>query len=193
MRASQYRAFQDEAVAQYEARGTTRLAEIAEVERVLNERHSVVLAGHPGIGKSYVAARIVERVNAGADGATETTVIRCSRAGDIRDLLVGGSTRTDEVLLIEDAHLLDTDDLRALVRVASGAERPLLITLDVSPSDAQDAAALERSRLLTSLWTDLRLKRVDLSGIGFTEASEIIQAVSEGGVDVITRARIVRG
>ena len=192
MRPSQYRAFQDEAVSQYEARGVARLTEIAEVERVLADGHSVVLAGHPGIGKSYVATRIAERLNASEGEAAANSVIRCSRPRDIRDLLENGSTSTDAILLIEDAHLLGTDDLRTLVTIASTSERPLLITLDISPTDARDTASLERSRLLTSLWTDLRLKRVDLSGIGFAEASRIIEAVSEGGVDVVTRARIVR-
>jgi DNA-binding CsgD family transcriptional regulator len=192
MRASQYRAFQNEAVAQYEARGVARQTEIAEVERVLGEGNSVVLAGHPGIGKSFVATRIAERLSAPEGESTATTVVRCSRPRDIRDLLENGVAAGDSVLLIEDAHLLSTDDLRALVVIASTSEQPLLITLDVSPVEGRDSAAVERSRLLTSLWTDLRLKRVDLSGIGFSEASSIIEAVSEGGVDVVTRARIVR-
>jgi DNA-binding CsgD family transcriptional regulator len=192
MRASQYRAFQDEAVAQYEALGLARQTEIAEVERVLSGGHSVVLAGHPGIGKSYVASRIAERLNAGEGESTAASVVRCSRPRDIRALIEEGVPIAHTMLLIEDAHLLSTDDLRALVDIASTSERPLLITLDISPVEARDPAAQERSRLLTSLWTDLRLKRVDLSGIGFTEASGIIETVSEGGVDVVTRARIVR-
>jgi len=192
MRASQYRAFQNEAVAQYEARGVARQTEIAEVERVLREGHGVVLAGHPGIGKSFVATRIAERLGAIDGDSAGTAVVRCSRPRDIRDLIENGVTTDDPVLLIEDAHLLCADDLRALVGIASTSELPLLITLDISPVEGRDTESLERSRLLTSLWTDLRLKRVDLSGIGFTEASGIIEAVSEGGVDVVTRARIVR-
>jgi len=192
MRASQNRSFQNEAVAQYEARGVARRNEIAEVERVLNDGRSVVLAGHPGIGKSYVATRIAGHLNAGYGEASTKSVVRCSRPRDIRNLLDGGDHNGDTVLLIEDAHLLATDDLRALTRIASTSEQPLLITLDISPVEGRDAGALERSRLLTALWTDLRLTRVDLSGIGFSEASRIIEEVSEGGVDVVTRARIVR-
>jgi DNA-binding CsgD family transcriptional regulator len=193
VRASQYRAFQDEAVAHYEARGIARLGEIAEIERILRTGQSVVLAGHPGVGKSYVAVRIAERLNAKQADASADFVVRCSRPRHIREFLQnGGAESGDHVVLIEDAHLLGTDDLRALVRIASTSERPLLITLDIGTVDARDPASLERSRMMTSLWTDLRLRRVDLSGIGFTEASRIIDEVSEGGVDVVTRARIVR-
>lgn len=195
MKAVQYRRFRDEVVAHFEAMGAARRSEIDRIEAALRSGVSVILTGHAGIGKSYVATELISRIEPNARNSGES-MIRCSRSRDIerlRDLAstpdVGGG-----ILTVEDAHLLEADDLRALSDVVANSHRPVLITMDVLQVDMLSRESLDRSRLITSLWSSMGLDRVDLSGIGFNEAASIIDAVSDGrGVDAITRARIVHG
>ena len=194
MKAVQYRMFRDEVVSHFEAMGAARRAQSDRVEASLRSGVSVILTGYNGIGKSYVAASVVKRLNGGArDRATEPA-IKCGLSRGVQRLReLRESTGDDRgVLIVEDAHLLGVDDLRDLVDLVGASERPLLITMDLHPVDLSSPESLAKSRLVTSLWADLDLERVDLSGIGFTEASALIDEVcGDEGVDVVTRARIV--
>jgi len=196
VKAVQYRRFRDEAVAHFEAMGAARRSEIDRVEAALRSGVSVILAGHAGIGKSYVAAELVSRVEPAARATGGDSVIRCSRSRDVERLrdLAAASAVSGSILTVEDAHLLGVDDLRVLGDVIDNANRPVLVTMDVNRADLGSHESLERSRLTTALWSRMGLDRVDLSGIGFTEAASIIEAASGGcGVDAVTRARIVHG
>jgi len=108
--------------------------------------------------------------------------------------MASSTTELAGIFTVEDAHLLAVDDLRALRDLIANSRRPVLVTLDVREVDMTSSEALDRSRLITSLWSSMGLDRVDLSGIGFNEAASMIDAASDGlGVDAVTRARIVHG
>ena len=196
MKAVQYRRFRDEVVAHFEAMGSARRAEIERVESALRNGTSVILAGHAGIGKSYVAADVVARVEPSTRGGDSAPVIRCTLSRDIERLrdLASSTTELAGILTVEDAHLLAADDLRSLADLVANSRRPVLVTIDVREVDMTSPADLDRSRLITSLWSSMGLDRVDLTGIGFNEAASMIDAASDGaGVDAVTRARIVHG
>lgn len=200
MKAVQYRRFRDEAVAHFETMGAARRAEIDRVESALRAGTSVILTGHAGMGKSYVATEVLSRVEPMNRAGAGDRVVRCSRARDIerlRELATSdpdSDSDSDGILIVEDAQLLEVDDLRALGDLVANATRPVLITMDVHHVDTNSRESLERSRLVTTLWSSMGLDRVDLSGIGFNEAASIIDQVSDGvGVDAVTRARIVHG
>ena len=194
MKAVQYRMFRDEVVTHFEAMGAARRAQAERVEASLRRGVSVILTGHSGIGKSYLAASIVKRLGGGPRDRGGDPVIRCGLSRGVQRLRELRDSASDDygVLTIEDAHLLGVDELRDLVDLVGEAERPLLITMDLHPVELTSPGSLARSHLVTSLWADLGLERVDLSGIGFTEASALIdQVCGDEGVDVVTRARIV--
>lgn len=197
MKAVQYRRFRDEVISHYEAMGAARRSQIDRIEASLREGVSVILTGPAGIGKSYIAAGLASRVAAGVrDAGGDDAVYRCGRSTDAARLrgLRAGATAERGLVTVEDAHLLDADDLKGLADVVAASNRPFLITMDVAPADPYAPEWLERSQVVTSLWANLGLERVDLSGIGFTEASALIDRVcGDNGVDVVTRARIVHG
>jgi len=195
VKAVQYRRFRDEVVAYFEAMGAARRSEIDRMESALRNGVSVILTGHAGIGKSYVAAELVSRVERGGRAGNGDAVIRCTVSRDVERLraLAMAPAESGGILTVEDAHRLRVDDLRILGDVVATAERAMLITMDAQV-DMSSPESLDRSRLTTALWSGMGLERIDLSGVGFNEAASIIDGVSEGvGVDAVTRARIVHG
>ena len=196
MKSYQYRRFRDQVVEHYEAMGAARQSEIDRIERSLRAGTSVIVTGHRGIGKSHIAAALVARIEPGRQDPNDAAVIVCTRASDVARLRRLRDEGTDDagILTIEDAHALSTDDLRVLVDVASSTDRPVLITVNIDPSRAPVEESVARTQLITALWAELGLERVDLSGIGFTEASAIMDEIcGDSGLDVVTRARIVHG
>jgi DNA-binding NarL/FixJ family response regulator len=148
------------------------------------------------MGKSYIASSVVERIEPGRTEAGDASVIRCTRSRDVARLLRLQQENTEErgILTIEDAHVLAVDDLHYLVELVGNTDRAVLITMDINPVGTATDESVARARIITSLWADLGLERVDLSGIGFTEASAMIDSiVGNEGLDVVTRARIVHG
>ncbi|GAB2453287.1 DNA-binding CsgD family transcriptional regulator [Conyzicola lurida] len=148
------------------------------------------------MGKSFVASTLVERIEPGMHEANDNSVIRCTRSRDVARLLrlQGDHGESRGIVTIEDAHVLSLENLQGLVDFVGSTDRPVLITLDINPVGPATAESVARTRTITSLWADLGLERVDLSGVGFTEASAMIDdACGHEGLDVVTRARIVHG
>ncbi|GAA3876311.1 hypothetical protein GCM10022381_18680 [Leifsonia kafniensis] len=187
----QYREHLMRAVARHESRGSARRREIAQIETFLAAGTGVVLAALPGLGKNFVAERIAGSLSAlGHD----VTIAQCNRPPDLRILREPSPPHSERraVLIVEDAHLLGLEDLQALVEVATDPARIVLVTLDTHPGDCARDNTLQTQRLLTLLWTDYGLERIDLSGVGFEESKAIIHEVSgTPGLDVALRARIV--
>jgi len=161
-------------------------------------RRGAVLVGEPGVGKSRLAAELLQAASArgrptrwaaGTESArsipfgpfahlvpAETTVTR-SRTEVLREALaaIGGSEGDGRpVILVDDAHLLDGESA-ALLHLAANTGTAYVIVTVRGGSPAPDAVA--------GLWKDDVCTRVEVMPLGRPDSQRLVELVLGGPVE----------
>lgn len=152
------------------------------VRRVV-DGHSLLFVGEAGVGKSYLADNLAQRLQTlgwGRETVFGTPSIRSLRFGAIHHLITESATRTpDELIAMADGHLrrldqgsgsvlvvddldgIDSDSLAVVHQLAARGHR-------VIGTVRSDAAGGE---LILPLWRDAVLQRVDITSDSSATAS----------------------
>ena len=180
---------------------------------------SVLLVGAQGFGKSHTADAIVRVLRTrGVDplrirGTSSTHAIpfgavihssTLSHTAAVADdhpitaaLLLLHATRLagtgTPVIIVDDAHLLDSATMACLYQLCSERSLALLLTTDPLPSVSTDIADIATIRMLDDLWLKGGADRVDLEPMSAQESSELVREFAPGETfDLITRAQLRR-
>ena len=171
---------------------TGRDDELAKVTAAIRPGASgIVVAGPAGVGKTRLAREAVAAVGAGTSfsWAHGSTAARPVPLGAFAGLLdVGGSDaaetiaralgqlarRPGRVLVVDDAHLLDEHSAIVLHRVVLRGVAPVLVTVR-SGEPAPD--------VVTALWKDDHLPRLDLEPLDGAQSTGLVAHVLGGPVD----------
>ncbi|WP_202566123.1 LuxR family transcriptional regulator [Agreia sp. COWG] len=181
-------AYKSELLTYYESFGQNRAAELARLNQIISAGGTAIIAALPGFGKSHASRLMAAEVK--RRGGSVIVVV-CSRSQP--DQLDDRGTGPADLLIVEDAHLLDLDDIRRLSRLAMDETRSVLITLDPAPPSSCPREQ-ECRREMKWLWSEGGVERIDLGGVGYDEAQAIIDAVPSAKplpIDVVTKARIL--
>jgi DNA-binding NarL/FixJ family response regulator len=183
-----------------------RSGEIERMQRAASNRHALVLAGEPGVGKTRLALHFL--ASAEQAGAATACLTATRPAAEIPfgafahllpDLDAGKSSGMDDlfrrcidgvlalangrrlVLMADDAHLLD-DASAFLLRQMTLTRAAFVVATIRAGERAPDA--------VIALWKDDDVERLDVTGLGTEDIGQLLVAVLGGPVDRATIDRL---
>ncbi|RLQ84129.1 LuxR family transcriptional regulator [Mycetocola zhadangensis] len=148
----------------------------------------VVIAAAWGAGKSFMLSRLVTELRS-VD--TQVSIIKVRGARSTKLVLdYIQHAQPNQLLAIDDAHALSDEAFTLLLNHLVETGTPFIATISTEPSRGQGEPL--RGRDLSALWTDLDSERVDLKGVGYDEATRIVnEASGKVQLDAVTRAQII--
>ncbi len=184
-----------------------RDSELTIIRRALTgagHRSGVVIAGAPGVGKTWLAREALRRAEASGERTKWIVGTESARAlplgafigllGEsmsdpltnvrrVIDSFVTQQHRRRVVVGVDDAHLLDGLSALVVHQLAQSGGARLVVTLRTG-SEEPDA--------VTALWKDGLLARLDLEPLSAAATREVIESVLGGPVDARSAARFGR-
>ncbi len=181
-----------------------RDSELTIIRRALTaagHRAGVVIAGAPGVGKTWLAREALRRVEASGERTNWIVGTESARAlplgafigllgasmsdplTNVRrviDSFVAQQHRRRVVIGVDDAHLLDGLSALVVHQLAQSGGARLVVTLRTG-SEEPDA--------VTALWKDGLLTRLELEPLSAAATREVIESVLGGPVDARSAAR----
>lgn len=159
-------------------------------------RRGVALLGTEGVGKTTLAGQVAERLGLGAPvwvvGTLAQSSVPFGAFGPLLDVQDAGKpaaliqSAADSLLahadsapiIVDNARLLDPLSASLVYRLAQESTSPLIVTV---------RSVLRAPQVVSALWNDGLLERVDLTGLDADETAAVVAA--NGGADAASLYR----
>lgn len=156
-----------------------RDAPLDECLAALTAGQSVLLAGHAGIGKTYLARAIADVLE--TDDKVEVVRLVASVASELPPLARERAPTT--ILVVDDVQLLDDDNAATLHRWALDHGGRLLLTFR-----SHDGHRVPTP--FDAMWREDALLRIDLEALDRSDVDLLARTVLDGPIEATTRDRL---